>query len=80
MHSFDVLYDLLQSCEDSEATIVRILAVEDVECDLTVHVFLQEITICHGEFIEIHHHGDISLIINRHFSYRPFQRQTSAAT
>lgn len=61
-HVLHILDDLLETRKDGEAAFVRILAIEDIERHLHVLVVVLEVTIGHGQFVEVHHHRDIAFI------------------
>lgn len=61
-HVLHILDDLLEPSENGKATLIRILAVEDIERHLDVLVVVLEVTIGHGQFVEVHHHRDIAFI------------------
>lgn len=61
-HVLHILDDLLETREDGKAAFVRILAIEDIERHLDVLVVVLEVTIGHGQFVEVHHHRDIAFI------------------
>ena len=61
-HVLHILDDLLETRKDGKATLIRILAVEDIERHLDVLVVVLEVTIGHGHLVEVHHHRDIAFV------------------
>ena len=72
MDIFDIFDDLLQSGKNRKASLIRVFPVEHIKRDLLLGVFLQEITVCHGQLVEVHHHCDIAcFILFFHFCLLP---------
>ena len=71
VHALQVLQDLLQTREDGEAALVRVLAVEDVEGHLARLLLLGEIAVGHGQLVQVHHHADVAAGENSvgHYNY-----------
>ena len=70
MEFVDIFDNLLESREDREATVIGVLAIENIESDDGFGTTFFEIAVSHGNFVEIGEEGDAALIEtgNRHGS------------
>ena len=62
LHVLDVLDNLFQAREDSEAARVGVAAIEHVERHASIFAAVDEVAVRHRHFVEIHHHGQIAFI------------------
>ena len=70
MEFVDIFDNLLESGEDREATVIGVLAIENIESDDGFGTTFFEIAVSHGNFVEIGEESDAALIEtgNRHGS------------
>ena len=58
----NVFYDLFQPSKDGETALVRDLSIKYIKYHFCVFSAFLEITICHGNFIEVGEEGNTALI------------------
>ena len=58
----NVFYDLFQSSKDGETTLIGNLTVKHIKYHFCIFSAFLEITICHGDFIEVGEEGNAAFI------------------
>ena len=64
---FNVFDQLLQTCGDGEAALIGHLAEEHIEIGDAILVSVAEVSVAHGQLIEVAQHGHVQLFSSIHF-------------
>ena len=59
----DVIDDLLQASGDGKTAAIGAATIKQIEISDAILVTLFKVTVCHGQFVEVHEHGHVQLVI-----------------